>query len=143
MLQEPGDEDLNFFKSLLPYFKKLPDLSKMNVRTQMQSIVFQEYTKVTQMNERYSTMDSNANVRPVSTYSTPSSSEISTVLSPGSSSDTQRYYESFTEKPTENSYYGIPTDNWEHDFLNFLFYSKNDFNFTIFYYNFKIQKGIF
>lgn len=114
----------------------------MNVRTQMQSIVFQEYTKVIQMNERYSTMNNNANVRPVSTYSTPSSSEISPVPSPGSSSATQRYYESFTEKPAENSYYGIPTDNWEHDFLNFLFYSKNDFNFTIFYYNFKIQKGI-
>lgn len=116
MLQEPGDEDLNFFKSLLPYFKKLPDLSKMNVRTQMQSIVFQEYTKVIQMNERYSTMNNNANVRSVSTYSTPSSSEISPVSSPRSSSATQRYYESFTEKPTENSYYGILTDNWEHDF---------------------------
>lgn len=88
----------------------------MNVRTQMQSIVFQEYTKVIQMNERYSTMNNNANVRSVSTYSTPSSSEISPVPSPGSSSATQRYYKSFTEKPTENSYYGIPTGNWEHDF---------------------------
>jgi len=65
------------------------------------------------MNDRYSTMNNYANVRSVST---PSSSEISPVPSPGSSSATQRYYESFTEKPTENSYYGIPTDNWAHDF---------------------------
>jgi len=116
MIQGTEDEDLNFFKSLLPYFKKLPDLSKMNVRTQMQNIVFQEYTKVIQMNDRYSTMNNNTNVRSVST---PSSSEISPVPSPGSSrssSATQRYYESFTEKPTENLYYGIPTDNWAHDF---------------------------
>jgi len=87
MLQGPGDEDLNFFKSLLPYFKKLPDLSKMNVRTQIQNIVFQEYTKVIQMNERYSTMNNNA--RPVPISSTPSTSEMSPVPSSESSSTTQ------------------------------------------------------
>jgi len=61
-------------------------------------------------------LNNNDNVRPVSTCSTPSSSEISPVPSPGSSSATQRCYESFTEKPTENLYYGIPTDNWASEF---------------------------
>lgn len=112
MLQGSGDEDLNFFKSLLPYIKKLPDLSKMNVRIQMQNIVFQEYTKVLEMNERCLAVNNNTNIRPVSNYSSTSSSEISPVPSPVSSSATHRYYEFHTGEQTDNTYYGNSTDNW-------------------------------
>lgn len=66
------------------------------------------------MNERYSTMNNSTNVRP--TYSTPSSSEISSIPSPGSTVATQRYHESFTEEPTENSYYRNPAGSWPHNF---------------------------
>lgn len=36
------DDDLNFFKSLLPYMRKLPPLKKLQIRSQYQSILINE-----------------------------------------------------------------------------------------------------
>lgn len=109
MFQGAEDEDLNFLKSLLPYLKKMPDLSKMNVRTQIQNIVFQEYKNVLQMNERYLAANHENNITPIRTNSSSNSSDMSMTPSPavspsGRSSSIQRYYESYREETTDDDY---------------------------------------
>jgi uncharacterized UBP type Zn finger protein len=44
--EEEKDEDLNFFKSLVPHIKQLPPTRKLFVRSQFQNMVADEITKL-------------------------------------------------------------------------------------------------
>jgi len=41
---EENDEDLNFFRSLVPYMKKLPPTIKLFLRSQIQNMVADEFS---------------------------------------------------------------------------------------------------
>lgn len=44
--QDNNDDDLLWFKSMLPYMKQLPSLNKLRFRTQMQELLFKELSNL-------------------------------------------------------------------------------------------------
>lgn len=42
LLKEPEDDDLNFFKSLLPYFRTMNPIKKLKLRSKIQNLVVEE-----------------------------------------------------------------------------------------------------
>lgn len=47
LLKDPDDDDLNFFKSLLPYFKTMNPIKKLKLRSKIQDLVIQELDSAT------------------------------------------------------------------------------------------------
>lgn len=44
ILNQPEDDDLMFFKSLLPYFKQMNPIQKLRIRSKFQNIIIEEMT---------------------------------------------------------------------------------------------------
>ncbi|CAF4946518.1 unnamed protein product [Pieris macdunnoughi] len=50
------DDDLNWFKSIMPYMKKLPSLNKLLFRTQVQEMLINEISKLNTPSNTVSSM---------------------------------------------------------------------------------------
>jgi hypothetical protein len=77
------DEDLNFFKSLLPHVKQLPSINKLNFRTKVQNLLCQELTKLESLHNRIHLSQTSTTSRVTSPYCSP----LSSIYSSGQQSD--------------------------------------------------------
>jgi uncharacterized Zn-finger protein len=68
------DEDVNFFKSLLPHVKQLPSINKLNFRTKVQNLLCQELTKLESLHNRIHLSQTGTTSRVTSPYCSPLSS---------------------------------------------------------------------
>ncbi|XP_050311487.1 uncharacterized protein LOC126747048 [Anthonomus grandis grandis] len=85
---DDDDEDISFFKSLLPHVQKLPSLNKLNFRTQVQNLLVQELTKLqTPPIFQYSNNESHSST----TVSTPLCSPHSSAYNSGQETGSGNY----------------------------------------------------
>lgn len=83
LLERPEDEDMMFFRSLLPYFRKMHPIQKLRVRNKFQDVVIQELSMPSHGTE-FSFLHSNSSSASTqaSTYSAAPSAYSSQPISP-------------------------------------------------------------